>query len=317
MLPTSRPLNLATFAQLAPTAERHGFAIGAFSPRYPRMIPPILRAAQGEDSPLLVQISQKDMARCRVELEPFAAAFFRHLAELGVTVPVALHLDHTEDVSIIERAVAAGFSSVMIDASDRPLAENIAITRGVVEFGHAHGVSVEGELGTIGAYSFSETDERLEFMYTDPDEVGPFVEGTGVDALAVSVGTAHGVSRGQPTPIEPERLVAIRARTDVHLVLHGGSGVPAEAMIRAIRIPGGGVSKVNLATDLERAMLDALGSEERMVDAQIEALSRAELAKAQDAVERVVRDKIRHTLLSAGGAKRYDPDGSSTGSEGA
>ena len=307
MIRASKPSNLATFAQLAPTAEAHRFAIGAFSPRYPLMIPPILRAAQAAHSPLLVQISQKDMQRCQVEIEPFAAAFYRELERLDVTVPVALHLDHTEDVAIIERAVAAGFTSVMIDASHEPLPRNIAVTKEVVAYGHAHGVSVEGELGTIAAYGFSETDASPEFAYTDPDEVAEFVHGTDVDALAVSVGTAHGLARGLPTPLEVERLVAIRERTHVHLVLHGGSGVPAESMHRAIRIPGGGVSKVNLASDLERAMLDALGSRERLVDAQIEALPPAGLSRAQDAVEAVVRDKIAHTLLSEGGARHYDP----------
>ena len=299
------PSNLLTFAQLAPAAEHHGFAIGSFSPRYPLMIPPILQAAQQLVSPLLVQISQKDMTRCRVELEAFAKAFFRYLRELEISVPVALHLDHTEETSLIERAVAAGFTSVMIDASEKPLAQNIAVTKSVVEFGHTHGVSVEGELGTLGAYSFSETDERPEFSYTDPDEVVPFVEGTGVDALAVSVGTVHGVNANTPIVVEAERLKLIRERTQVHLVLHGGSGVSAEMMASAIHIPGGGVSKVNLATDLERAMLEALGSRERLVNEQIEGLLDADLKRAQAAVEQVVREKIRRVLLSEGQARRY------------
>ena len=296
------PGNLRTLAELLPVAQREGYGIGSFSPRYPRMIAPILRAAQSLASPLIVQISQKDMTRCGVDAGDFAAAFFRELEDEKVTVPVALHLDHTHDTEVIERAIEAGFSSVMIDASDLPLAENEAKTRSVVEFGHARGVSVEGELGTIGAYTFSETDQTDGVAFTDPQEVRRFADETGVDALAVSIGTMHGVKPGMKVELDIERLAAIRAQTDVPLVLHGGSGLPAEAMKAAIRIPGGGVSKVNLATDLERAMLDALGSQERMVDEQIAALGPADLQRARDAVERVTREKIRHFLLSEGRA---------------
>lgn len=296
------PGNLRTLRELLPVAQRGGYGIGSFSPRYPRMIAPILRAAEALDSPLIVQISQKDMSRCGVDVRDFAAVFFRSLDDERVTVPVALHLDHTHDTVIIEQAIEAGFSSVMIDASDLPFDENVAKTRSVVEFGHARGVSVEGELGTIGAYTFSETDQSDVVTFTDPQNVRRFAEETGVDALAVSIGTMHGVKRGMAVELDLDRLVAIRAETDVPLVLHGGSGLPAEAMNAAIRIPGGGVSKVNLATDLERAMLEALGSEERMVDTQIEALGAADLQRARDAVERVTREKIRHFLLSEGRA---------------
>lgn len=301
-----KPGNLRTLRELLPVAQREGYAVGSFSPRYPRMIPPILRAAEALASPLIIQISQKDMARCHVEVETFAKAFFRALEEERVSVPVVLHLDHTHDRSIIERAIASGFTSVMIDASDLPLDENIATTRAVVEFGHAHAVSVEGELGTIGAYSFSETDESHDVTLTAPHEACRFADETGVDALAVSVGTVHGIKRGVAIMLELERLAAIRAQTEVPLVLHGGSGVPADVMNAAIRIPGGGVSKINLATDLERAMLDALNSKERLVDAQIEALGPRELELACNAVERVVREKIRHFLLSEGKADHYE-----------
>ena len=297
------PGNLRTLVELLPIAQREGYAIGSFSPRYPRMIAPVLRAAEALASPLIVQISQKDMTRCGVAVDAFADAFFHALEEERVTVPVTLHLDHTHDTAIIEQAIAAGFSSVMIDASDLPFDENVAKTRSVVDFGHARDVSVEGELGTIGAYTFSETDQSDAVTYTDPQEVRRFAEETGVDALAVSIGTMHGVKRGMEITLDIARLEAIRAETDIPLVLHGGSGVPADVMNAAIRIAGGGVSKVNVATDLERAMLAAVGSEERMVDAQIEALGPDALQRARDAVERVTREKIRHFLLSEGRAR--------------
>ena len=309
-MPTiDRPMNLRTFRELAPHAERHGYAIGAFSPRYPLMIPPILRAAQESGSPLLVQISEKDMIRCRVEVEEFAEAFHRYLSELETTVPVGLHLDHTHDESIIDRALAAGFTSVMIDASDHPLEENIRITREVADRAHDRGASVEGELGTIGATSFSETEEREAVALTDPEQVSEFVDRAQVDALAVSVGTVHGVNANRPITIDVERLRAIRARTGVHLVLHGGSGISAEMMQEAIHLmgpkAGGGVSKVNLATDLEVAMLRALNSSERLVDEQIRALSTADLELAQSAVATVVREKIGRVLGSADRANKH------------
>lgn len=300
-----KPENVLTLRELLPVAQQRGFAVGSFSPRYPKMIPPILRAAQRLSSPLIVQISQKDMTRCGVAVLPFAEAFYRHLRDHEITVPVTLHLDHTEEPAVIEAAIDAGFSSVMIDASDRPLADNIAQTRAVAEIAHARGVSVEGELGTIGAFGFSETEATDEAAMTDPGQVEGFVRGAQVDALAVSVGTVHGVREGSSVTIDVERLRLIRERTEVPLVLHGGSGISAAALTAAIRVPGGGVSKVNLATDLELAMLRALGSEVRLVDAQIEALSAAELKRAQAAVERVVEEKIATYLLSGGGAQHY------------
>ncbi|HEX7005356.1 MAG TPA: class II fructose-bisphosphate aldolase [Trueperaceae bacterium] len=307
-MPTiDRPKNLRTFSELAPHAEANGYAIGAFSPRYPLMIPPVLRAAERARSPLLVQISQKDMSRCGVEVERFAEAFRDYLNELAITVPVGLHLDHTHDEALIERALEAGFTSVMIDASDYPLEENIRVTRRVADRAHARGASVEGELGTIGATSFSEAEERELVAYTDPDQVEEFVAGSDVDALAVSVGTVHGV--GRAVTIDIDRLAAIRERTSAHLVLHGGSGVDAAMMRRAIRLPGGGVSKVNLATDLEVAMLAALNSARRVVDDEIRALPDRDLRLAQDAVEAVVIEKIEAVLGSAGRANGHPWEG--------
>lgn len=299
----ARPQNVVTLAELLPVAQRAGYAVGSFSPRYPRMILPVLRAAQALRSPAIVQISQKDMSRCGVGVEEFAEAFYETLASERVSVPMTLHLDHTHDLDIIRRAIDASFSSVMIDASDLPLDENIALTSGVVELGHVNGVSVEGEIGTLGAYAFSETDETFTSTYTDPEEAGRFARETEVDALAISIGTMHGVRNGSPVYLDLERLAEIRKRTNVPLVLHGGSGVPASAMAAAIAVPGGGISKVNLATDLELAMLAAIGSERRMTDADVRVLGEDDLEAARAAVELVTREKMTSFLLSAGRAE--------------
>lgn len=282
-------------------AEQGGYALGAFSPRYTPMIQPVLRAAERAGSPLIVQISQRELARYGITPESFAAEFYAMLDREGTAVPVVLHLDHTKDKAVIEAAIAAGFTSVMIDASEHPLHENIAITQAIVEYAHARGVSVEAELGMIGTTDFVET-ERDEELYTNPDEAELFVRETQVDALAVSVGTAHGVYNVRQPRVDFDRLRAIRARTPVHLVLHGGSGVPAEMIKQAIRLPGGGISKVNIATDLELAVLRALGREERMTDAECRSLPPEQLAQARAAVERAVIDKVTNFLGSAGRA---------------
>lgn len=296
-----RPSNVLTLREALPIAERGGYALGSFSPRYRAMIRPTLLAAEGARSPLIVQISANELRRYQVEPGPFTAEFYALLERERITVPVVLHLDHTRELATIAAAIEAGFTSVMIDASELPLEENIARTREVVAYAHARGVSVEAELGRIGTTDMIETDEDVE-LYTDPAEAAYFVAQTGVDALAVSVGTAHGVYLVRQPKVDLERLRAIRALTPVHLVLHGGSGVPAAMVAAAIGLPGGGVSKVNIATDLEQAALAALGRSERMSDAEMAALPAAQRAAAQAAVAATVGEKIRDYLGSAGQA---------------
>jgi ketose-bisphosphate aldolase len=293
-----RPQNIITLREALPVAEQGGYALGSFSPRYIAMIRPTLLAAERARSPLIVQISSNEFRRYSVEPDQFAGEFYWQLSAEQISVPVVLHLDHTKEMATIEAAIAAGFTSVMIDASELPLEENIAQTRAVAAYAHARNVSVEAELGRIGTTDFVETDDDTE-LYTSPDEAAYFVEQTGVDALAVSVGTAHGVYLVRQPKIDYERLRAIRALTRVHLVLHGGSGVPAEMMAGAIGLPGGGVSKVNIATDLELAALAALGQQERMTNAEMSAQPAELLAQGQAAVQATVTDKIEHFLGSA------------------
>jgi fructose-bisphosphate aldolase class II len=296
-----RPANLLTLREALPIAEQGGYALGSFSPRYTAMIRPVLQAAERARSPLIVQISSNEFRRYTVTPEEFAAEFVEQFRAIGVGVPVVLHLDHTKDMATIVAAIDAGFTSVMIDASELPFEENIARSHEAASYAHAHGASVEAELGRIGTTDRIETDEDVE-LYTDPEEAASFVTTTGVDALAVSVGTAHGVYLVRQPKIDFARLRAIRARTPIHLVLHGGSGVPSEMVTDAIRLPGGGVSKVNIATDLEQAALAALGLTERMSNAEMNALPQDQREKARAAVAECVRDKIENYLGSAGRA---------------
>ena len=293
--------NLYNLNPVLTAAERSGYAVGSFSPRHTAMIKPVLQAGQDLNSPLIVQISQRELNRYQITPEAFADEFYAQLDALAISVPVVLHLDHTKDLAAIQVAIAAGFTSVMIDASEQPLAENIKRTRAVVDYAHPLGISVEAELGRIGTTDFVET-EHDEELYTVPEEAELFVRQTGIDALAASVGTAHGVYMVRQPKVDLARLKAIRALTDVHLVLHGGSGVPSAMIAGAIKLAGGGVSKVNIATDLEVAALAALKREDYLTDAQMNALPPAARETAQAAVKALVEDKLRHFVGSAGKA---------------
>ncbi|WP_036717578.1 class II fructose-bisphosphate aldolase [Paenibacillus harenae] len=304
MVNHTRCENVITLKKALEVAEANHFAIGSFSPRYTPMIKAVLQAGQQASSPLIVQISHKELVRYGITPGEFAEEFYRQITDSGITVPAVLHLDHTKEMGTIQEAIDAGFTSVMIDASEKPFAENAAISREVAEYAHAKGVSVEAELGMIGTTDFVETDTDEE-LFTNPDEAAEFVRITGVDALAVSCGTAHGVYNVRKARIEYDRLSAIRALTPVHLVLHGGSGVPSEMMRKAFQLPEGGVSKVNIATDLELSLLAALGREERMSNAECKSLSADRLQIGRQAVTDTVIEKMNQFLLSSGKASCF------------
>ncbi|HNT75035.1 MAG TPA: class II fructose-bisphosphate aldolase [Anaerolineae bacterium] len=173
------------------------------------------------------------------------ASYIRTRAEKAAA-PISLMLDHGKSFEQCIRALAYGFSDVMFDGSQLPLEENIATTRAIVKAAHAVGVGVEAELGHVGQGSQYQDTDSLRRGFTDPDEVERFVAETGVDFLAIAIGTAHGPYAGEPQ-LDLERLAAIRARVNVPLVLHGGSGL-SEAQFRAAI--AGGIAKVNVATDL-------------------------------------------------------------------
>ncbi len=300
----TKPNNLFNLNPVLTAAERGGYAVGSFSPRYTTMIQSVLLGAQGLNSPLIVQISQKELSRHEIDPKTFADEFYKQLDALHIIVPVVLHLDHTKDFDMIQAAIEAGFTSVMIDASEKPFQENIDLSREVVDYAHPLGVSVEAELGRIGTTDYVETDHDEE-LYTVPEEAEQFVRETGIDALAASVGTAHGVYMVRQPKVDVARLTAIRKLTTVHLVLHGGSGVPGAMIAGAVAIAGGGVSKVNIATDLELAALATLKRDKFMTNAEMNAQTAEARETAQTAVRGVVEDKIQHFLNSAGRAAEF------------
>jgi len=173
-------------------------------------------------------------------------------AAANTTVPVALHLDHSKSFEDCAAAINAGYSSVMLDGSSLPFEENIALTKKVVDLAHPLGITVEGELGRLVGEEGDLVVKGPEAAQTDPAEAKEFVERTGVDCLAVSIGTQHGHYIAAPM-LNIERLKAIHELVDVPLVLHGGSGTPAEQVQDSIR---NGIRKINVATDVLTAMID-------------------------------------------------------------
>lgn len=253
--------------------------MGAFNVHTLEIAQGIARAAEKLQAPVIFQVNQATIEYAGIGT---ISALVRAVAG-ELSVPAVVHLDHGKRLDVVVQCLRHGFTSVMIDASRLPYAENVALTRRVVEAAHAVWVSVEAELGHIGG---TEDDVSGEGGFTDPDEATRFVAETGVDALAVAIGTAHGVYKGTPR-LDFDRLAEIRRRLDVPLVLHGASGVPDDAVRRAVAL---GVQKVNIATELKipftETVRDFLASHPEEFD------PRYYLGAARDRVAEVVAGKL-------------------------
>ena len=220
---------LMTGKDLLLDAQKNGYAVGAFNVNNMEGIQAIIRAAEAKKSPVILQASQGGLKYAGVEY----IAELCKLAGRNAKVPVAVHLDHGTDFDQVMQCIRNGFTSVMIDGSRFPLEENIAFTKRVVEIAHMVGVTVEAELGKIGGTEDHITVDERDATFTDPMEAKRFVEETGVDYLAIAVGTSHGVYKGEPK-LDYDRITAIRNIIDIPLVLHGSSGVPEESLKKAI-----------------------------------------------------------------------------------
>ena len=232
---------------LADARARH-YALGGFCLWTYAYGMAIAEVAQKLNLPMLYIIGDAEVKFFGGEKNAVAAA--RTIAE-NVDVPVILHADHFREFESIQRAIDAGFRSVMIDASSYPFEENVERTVRVVEYAHKAGVSVEGELGRIAGCEQKLSVNEAEAMQTDPDEAAEFAERTGVDCLAVSIGTQHGAYVAAPH-LNIERLKKIHEVVKVPLVLHGGSGTPVEQVQDSIR---NGIRKINVATDVLTTMI--------------------------------------------------------------
>ena len=233
-------------------ADAGGFAVPAFNYSDIWDFLAIVEAAEELDAPLFISSNQQVVTDIGIELcGAFAAA-----AMGKARIPLIHHLDHSIKVEICRAAVDHGYPSVMIDASSKPLAENIAVVKEVVAYAHPRGVFVEGEVGRIKGMGIEGLFTGKEFL-ARVDDVVRFVAESGVDSLAVGIGTAHGFYEGKPE-IHFDRLQEINAAVNVPLVLHGGTGIPEEDVRRAIR---GGINKVNVGTIIHCTYMNAVRAE--------------------------------------------------------
>ena len=217
---------LVTTKEMFDKALKADYAVGAFNVNNMEIIQGIVEAAQTEDAPLILQVS----AGARKYAKP---AYLLKLVEAAIEdtgLDIALHLDHGEDFDICKTCIDGGFTSVMIDGSKHPFEENIALTKQVVEYAHAHGVVVEAELGKLAGVEDNIKVDARSATFTDPQEAKEFVERTGVDSLAIAIGTSHGAYKFKGEPyLDFERLKEIHALIpDTPLVLHGASTVLPE-----------------------------------------------------------------------------------------
>lgn len=304
---------LVTSRELFKQAYEKGYAIGAFNVNNMEIIQGIVSAAKEENSPIILQVS----AGARKYANPI---YLKKLVEAAVedtNLPIVLHLDHGEDFEICKQCIDDGFTSVMIDASHLPFEENIALTKKVVDYAHPRGVVVEAELGKLAGVEDNISVDAKDATYTDPEEAKEFVERTGVDSLAIAIGTSHGAYKFKGDPnLDFDRLRKIsELLPGFPLVLHGAStvlqdlvkacndyggdipgaqGVPEEMIKEAAKH---GVCKVNIDTDLRLAMTASI--RQNLHDNPGNFDPRKYLGEGRIAVEKMVKHKISNVLGSS------------------
>ena len=305
---------LITTTKMFADAYKGGYAVGAFNVNNMEIIQGIVEAAKLEQAPLILQVS----AGARKYANPI---YLRKLVEAAVeesNLPIALHLDHGDNFEICKSCVDGGFTSVMIDASHHPFEENIRLTKEVVEYAHAHGVVVEAELGRLAGLEDAVNVSAQDASYTDPDQAVEFVQRTGVDSLAIAIGTSHGAYKFKGDPqLDFERLETIsKLLPNFPLVLHGAStvlpefvkkcnefggkidgaqGVPEEMLSRASKL---GVCKINIDTDLRLAMTAAIREYLALHPEHFD--PRQYLGPARQAIQDMVQHKIKNVLGCSG-----------------
>ncbi len=305
---------LVTSTEMFKKAYEGKYAIGAFNVNNMEIIQGIVDAAKEEKSPLILQVSAGARKYAKhIYLVKLVEAALEDSGDL----PICLHLDHGEDFEICKSCVDGGFTSVMIDGSKHPFEENIALTKKVVEYAHAHGVVVEAELGRLAGVEDAVSVSEKDAIFTDPDQAVEFVERTGVDSLAIAIGTSHGAYKFKGTPyLDFERLEKIsKLLPNFPLVLHGAStvlpefvkkcndfggnipgaqGVPEDMLLKAGTM---GVCKINIDTDLRLAMTASI--REYLVNNPAEFDPRKYLGPARDAIKGMVSHKIKNVLNSS------------------
>ncbi|MGE6578794.1 ketose-bisphosphate aldolase [Paenibacillus xylanexedens] len=242
---------LINMKDLLKVAYENKFAVGSFNVANSEFVKVVITAAEEQNSPAIMQIHPN-------EIDLVTDGFIAYVREAASKskVPFVIHLDHGATIKDITRSIRNGYTSVMMDASHLPFEENIAATKEAVELAHLVDVSVEGELGTIGSNEGSSEGGADEILYTNPEEAAIFVEQTGIDTLAVAVGTSHGIyPQSKDHSIKIDRLKQIHEKVKIPLVLHGGSDNPDEEIREAVKH---GIAKINLSTDMKRVFYNQL-----------------------------------------------------------
>lgn len=297
---------LVTNRELLDAARDGAYAVGAFNINNLEFLQAIASAAEELNSPAIIAVSEGAMKYAGFEN---LVSMTRTVAETK-KVRISLHLDHGKDMDVIERCIEEGFTSVMIDGSHLPFEENVEVTARVVEMASKNGVSVEGELGRLAGIEDNVSVEEQDARFTDPDEAARFVSGTGVDALAVAVGTSHGAYKFKgEAKLAMGRLREIASKVDIPLVLHGASGVdqehvrianefgaeisnargvPDEAISEAVRT---GICKINIDTDMRIAF--TAFTRRHFAENRANIDPRKYLGAGRAAVGEVVRTKMR------------------------
>ncbi len=301
---------LITTKEMFAKALVSDYAVGAFNVNNMEIIQGIVDAAKEENAPLILQVS----AGARKYARPAYLTKLVEAAIIDTGLDIALHLDHGEDFDICKKCVDDGFTSVMIDGSKHEFEENIKMTKQVVEYAHAHGVAVEAELGKLAGIEDDVNVDARSATFTVPEEAAEFVEKTGVDSLAIAIGTSHGAYKFKGEPyLDFERLKEIhKLIPDTPLVLHGASTVLPEFVAKCNKyggnIPGAqgvpeemireaakyGICKVNIDTDLRLAMTAEV--RKFIAENPAEFDPRKYLAPARDAIKSMVQHKIRNVL---------------------
>jgi fructose-bisphosphate aldolase class II len=282
---------LVTAKEILADARSGHYALPAFDCVEDVFVRAILETAEACRAPVFMMCLEPDV---RGNGWVYFSGLVRAVADHH-NIPVVLHLDHTTDLQLVQKAVELGFTSVMVDGSSLPFDENVRLTKAAVEIAHPRGVSVEAELGHVGG-SDLEATTHAENVLTEPDEVTRFVEKTGCDSLAVSIGTAHGVYKSAPT-LNIERLKELNRASPVPLVMHGGSGTPYDQVQNAVRH---GICKMNIYADCRIAMrrgLDQAAQSQRREDP----LPYEVFGPIRDQIAAAAKEKIE-LLLAAGRA---------------
>lgn len=277
--------------QMLLDAQEKRYAVPAFNIHNLETLQVVADVAKEMRSPLIIAVTPSTIDYARDE---YVVAMAK-VAAKHTEAPLAIHLDHFEDVARIRQAVDIGFKSCMIDASKEVFEENIAKVKEVVAYAHRHDATVEAELGKLVGIEDDLVVDEKDSMYTNPDDAVKFVAETGIDSLAVAIGTAHGLYKGEPK-LDFERLKEIRSKVDIPLVLHGASDVPDELVKKAISM---GICKVNVATDLKIPFSDAV--KKYFIENPKANDPRKYMTPGKEAMKAVVRHKIE----VCGSADRY------------